>query len=74
MKEVASWQNSILGLYQLDNIIRTYNNIGMVSMDEALVRLYTKGIITGKTLFEFCNDRKEISYLIDQPQGKLSAN
>lgn len=61
-------------IYQLDNVIRTYTNIGMVSMDEALVRLYSRGIITGKTLFEFCNDRKEISRLIEQPKQKPSAN
>lgn len=61
-------------IYQLNNVIRTYASIGMISMDEALVRLYSKGIITGKTLFEFCNDRKEISRLIDQPEAKASAN
>jgi len=61
-------------IYQLNNVIRTYASIGMISMDEALVRLYTKGTITGKTLFEFCNDRKEISRLIDQPEAKASAN
>lgn len=59
-------------IYQLNNVIRTHTNIGMVSMDEALVRLYLKGEITGKTMFEFCNDRKEISRLIEQPDKKPS--
>lgn len=61
-------------IYQLNNVIRTYTNIGMISMDEALVRLYLKGVINGKTLFEFCNDRKEISRLIEQPEQKPSEN
>ena len=59
-------------LYQLNNVIRTYNNIGMVSLDEALVRLYAKGYISGKTLIEYCNDRKEVTRLVERYQVKLS--
>ncbi len=61
-------------IYQLNNVIRTYSSIGMVSMDEALVRLYSKGTITGKTLFEFCNDRNEVSRLIERKAPKHSSN
>ncbi len=57
-------------IYQLNNVIRTYASVGMISLDEALVRLYSKGVITGKILFEFCSDRKEISRLIENPRTK----
>ena len=51
-------------IYQLPNVIRTHRDIGMISMDEALVDLYLKGIISGKTLLEVCNDRSEVEKLI----------
>ena len=51
-------------IYQLPNVIRTHRNIGMISLDEALVSLYLKGVITGKTLFDFCNDHSEVEKLI----------
>ena len=51
-------------LYQLPNVIRTHRDIGMISLDEALVSLYLKGIISGKTLLDFCNDRQEVEKLI----------
>jgi len=51
-------------IYQLPNVIRTHREIGMISMDEALVSLYLKGIITGKSVLEFCNDRQEVEKLI----------
>jgi len=51
-------------LYQLPNVIRTHRDIGMISLDEALVSLYLKGIITGETVLDFCNDRQEVEKLI----------
>jgi len=51
-------------IYQLPNVIRTHREIGMISMDEALVALYLKGVITGKTVLETCNDRAEVEKLI----------
>jgi hypothetical protein len=36
----------------------------MISLDEALVSLYLKGIINGKTVLDFCNDRQEVEKLI----------
>ncbi len=51
-------------IYQLPNVIRTHRNIGMISLDEALVNLYLKQIIAGETLLDFCNDRKEVEKLI----------
>ena len=51
-------------IYQLPNVIRTHRDIGMITMDEALVSLYLKGIITGQSLLDFCNDQKEVEKLI----------
>ena len=56
-------------LYQLPNVIRTHRNIGMISLDEALVSLYLKGIISGESVLAFCNDRQEVEKLI----GKIRA-
>jgi len=51
-------------VYQLPNVIRTHRDIGMITLDESLVELYLKGIITGKTVLEFCNDEKEVEKLV----------
>jgi twitching motility protein PilT len=51
-------------LYQLPNVIRTHREIGMISLDEALVSLYLKGIITGEIVLDYCNDRGEVEKLI----------
>jgi twitching motility protein PilT len=51
-------------VYQLPNVIRTHREIGMISLDEALVALYLKGFITGESVLDFCNDRQEVEKLI----------
>ncbi|MBE9512562.1 MAG: PilT/PilU family type 4a pilus ATPase [Chloroflexi bacterium] len=51
-------------IYQLPNVIRTSRNVGMISLDESLVSLYLKRIISGENLFTFCNDRQEVEKLI----------
>jgi twitching motility protein PilT len=51
-------------IYQLPNVIRTHREIGMISLDEALVDLYLRQIITSETLLAFCNDRQEVEKLI----------
>jgi twitching motility protein PilT len=51
-------------IYQLPNVIRTHRDIGMISLDEALVNLYLKGTITGESVLAFCNDRQEVEKLI----------
>jgi twitching motility protein PilT len=50
--------------YQLPNVIRTHRDIGMISLDEALVSLYLRGIISGEILLSVCNDRAEVEKLI----------
>jgi twitching motility protein PilT len=49
--------------YQLENTIRTHARLGMQTMDEALVRLYMKKIITWNKVTEFCNDIEEAEKL-----------
>lgn len=51
-------------IYQLPNVIRTHRDIGMISLDEALVSLYLRRVISGESLLDFCNDRKEVEKLI----------
>jgi len=57
-------------IHQLPNAIRTHRDIGMISLDEALVDLYLKQIITGETLMNFCNDRQEVEKLIGRLEVK----
>ena len=51
-------------LYQLANAIRTSHDIGMMSLDEALVDLYLRKVIDGEILVNYCNDRDEVERLI----------
>jgi twitching motility protein PilT len=51
-------------IYQLPNVIRTHHDIGMITMDEALVNLYLQKTITSKSMLEFCNDQKEVEKLV----------
>jgi twitching motility protein PilT len=57
-------------IYQLPNVIRTHREIGMVSLDEALVNLYIRGMITSKSVLDFCNDRQEVEKLIRRVEVK----
>jgi twitching motility protein PilT len=51
-------------IYQLSNAMRSYHNIGMVTLDEALVSLYAKRVIDSKTLFEYCADSEQVEKLL----------
>jgi len=57
-------------IYLLPNVIRTHREIGMISLDEALVSLYLKRTITGETLLAFCNDRQEVQKLMGRVEIK----
>jgi len=57
-------------IYQLPNTIRTHKEMGMITMDEALVNLYLKGTISGESLLSLCNDRTEVEKLI----GKVAVH
>ncbi len=50
--------------HQLPNIIRTHRSIGMISLDESLVDLYFRRIITRELALTFAHDRQETEKLI----------
>jgi twitching motility protein PilT len=61
-------------IFQLANIIRTHHEIGMISLDESLVDLYHKEIITYETVLAFCHDHDEVAKLTGTaPKGKRHA-
>ena len=51
-------------IHQIPNVIRTHASEGMMVMDQSLVALYKDGLISGKNLTAFCNDRSEVEKLI----------
>ncbi len=51
-------------IYQLPSAMQTHHEVGMISLDESLVELYNKQIISYQTVQNFCNDREEVSKLI----------
>ena len=55
-------------IYQLPNTIRTHTQLGMELLDQALVNLYRKGIISYESLLAFCNDRDEVEKLTGKAQ------
>jgi len=57
-------------IYQLPNVIRTHREIGMITLDESLVNLYLKRIISGETLLTTCNDRQEVEKLVGRIEIK----
>ncbi len=50
-------------IYQLPNTIRMQTQLGMALLDQALVNLYRKGIISRENLLAFCNDGDEVAQL-----------
>ncbi len=50
-------------IYQLPNVIRTHAELGMITLDQSLVNLFHKGMISRENLFAFCNDREEVEKL-----------
>jgi twitching motility protein PilT len=56
--------------YQLPNTIRMSVQQGMELLDQALVRLFRSGVITKEKVFEFCNDRDEITRLTGEKEEK----
>jgi len=56
-------------IYQLPNAIVTQAQLGMVSLDQALINLYRQRIIDSENLFAFCNDRGEVTKFIDKVEA-----
>jgi len=57
-------------IYLLPNVIRTHREMGMISLDESLVGLYLKRIISGESLLALCNARQEVEKLIGRVEIK----
>ncbi len=47
--------------FLIPNTIRTSSNVGMKTLDDALVDLYRRGIITKEYVFAFCQDAKDVN-------------
>ncbi|MDD4923686.1 MAG: type IV pilus twitching motility protein PilT [Dehalococcoidales bacterium] len=58
-------------IYQLHNVIVTNRENGMISMDEALIELYKKGIIKYDTVMRYCANRKEVENIIGGGKSKV---
>lgn len=50
--------------FLIPNTIRTSSNMGMKTLDDALVDLYRKGIISKDSLYAFCQDAEDIGKTI----------
>jgi twitching motility protein PilT len=48
----------------LTNIIHDYGQNNNTTLDEALVKLYWRGLITGDTVYKYCRDKEEINRLL----------
>ncbi|MFC2025263.1 type IV pilus twitching motility protein PilT [Chloroflexota bacterium] len=51
-------------IYQLHNTMLTQAQLGMVLLDQALINLHRKGVISHETVLAFCNDQDEVMKLI----------
>jgi twitching motility protein PilT len=56
-------------IHQLPNVIRTSNQEGMQTLDQALATYYLRETISGESVVKFCHDRDAIEDLI----GKVPA-
>ena len=62
MKTVPAISNMIRDSknYQIDNVIQTSGNLGMISMDQSIVSLYQKGEITKETALMFATNPEQV--------------
>jgi twitching motility protein PilT len=51
-------------IHQLPNAIRTHHDVGMITLDESLVGLYLRGVITYETVLTFCQNPEDVTRLI----------
>jgi twitching motility protein PilT len=54
---------------QLNNVLLSFRETGMISLDQALVNLYLDGIISSETVFTYCNDADEVRKLLCKNPG-----
>jgi twitching motility protein PilT len=50
--------------HQIDNVIRTSSDVGMISLERSLVNLIREGVISTKTAQEFAVYPEEVSRLL----------
>ncbi len=55
-------------IHQLPNTIVTQTHAGMRLLDHALINLHRSGVISGDSMFSFCNDREEIAKLMGKAE------
>ncbi|MCH5252598.1 MAG: PilT/PilU family type 4a pilus ATPase [Lachnospiraceae bacterium] len=62
MKTVPAISNMIRDSknYQIDNVIQTSGNLGMISMDQSIISLYQKGEITEETAMMFATNPEQV--------------
>ncbi len=53
-------------IHQLPNVIRTNAQEGMKMLDQSLIELYVAGLISGKSLLAYCNDRAEVERVVGE--------
>lgn len=58
-------------IHQLHNVIRTSTKLGMMTMDQALAKLYLQGTIDAEILLEFCQNREEVEEIVGTRLGYL---
>ena len=56
--------------YLLLNSIRTHKQLGMQTMDDALVSLYQRGIIEWANVLAYCQDAEEVGKLVGEIKVK----
>jgi twitching motility protein PilT len=61
-------------IHQLESAIRSQHDIGMRSLDDSLVELYQKNIITYETASAFCQNPEEVAKVAGiMPNGKRAS-
>ena len=59
--------------FQIPNTIRMNSNNGMELLDQALVRLWKKNVISKQAVWDFCNDREEITKMTGEREDTFQA-
>jgi twitching motility protein PilT len=57
-------------IHQLPNTIRTHAQLGMKLLDQSLVDLYRKDLISRDDVLAFCNEPDEVTKLIGDPSSE----